>query len=137
MPCLSTDVPQPTPALEGLSHPQIINMCVCCLLFVYVCLCVCMFVCVFACVDLGAFNPPPHVYPSGNGLVPTRSGGCTPRVWAHLAARILRGMLTQPYAPVTIASSATNLSSTNLFPLIVVPLPCAPRTRRADGSTRQ
>ena len=29
---------------------------------------------------------------------------------AHLAARILRGMLSQSYAPVTSASSATNLS---------------------------
>merc|ERR1739840_69384 len=80
---------------SSLGYSNIMPLCVC--MFV----CVCKFVCVFACVDLGAFNPPPHVYPSGNGLVPTRSGGCTPRVWAHLASRILRGMLTQPYAPVT------------------------------------
>ena len=56
-------------------------MCVCCLLFVYVCLCVCMYVCVCVCVCWPRRVQKPHVYPSDNGLVPTRSGGCTPRVW--------------------------------------------------------
>ena len=55
-----------------------------CMLFVvrvcmFVCVCVCLCVCVCVCWPRRVQKP--HVYPSDNGLVPTRSGGCTPRVW--------------------------------------------------------
>merc|ERR1712055_559191 len=59
------------------TSPLCMYVCVCMFVCVCVYLCVCMFVCVrmfvcvcmFVCVVLGAFKPPPHVSPSGNGLL--------------------------------------------------------------------
>ena len=59
--------------------------------------------------DPGAFKNPPRLplwQRFSSYLVRLHPSGR-----AHLAARILRGMLTQSYAPVANASSATNLSS--------------------------
>ena len=87
-----------------------VYLCVCMFVCVRMFVCVCMFVCVFVCVDLGAFKKKP-TFPPLAMVCSYLVRLLHPSGRVHLAALILRGMLTQSYAPVANASSATNLSS--------------------------
>ena len=73
----------------------------------------------------GAFKTPPR-FPIWQWFTSYLVRLLHPSARTHLAARILRGMLSQSYAPVASASSATNLSS----PIRLSPYCCvAPSAR--------
>ena len=81
--------------------------------------------------DPGAFKNPPR-FPIWQWFTSYLVRLLHPSARTHLAARILRGMLSQSYAPVASASSATNLSS----PIRLSPYCCvAPSARRVRIGT--
>ena len=128
MPCLSTDAPQPTPLLLKGYHTPKSSTCVyaVCCSCMYVCVCMCVCVCVCVCWPRRVQKTPR--WPSDHGLVPTRSGGCTPRVWPTPC-----GADFERNANPTLCTCHQSLPVQPTsrrpicFPLIVGPLPCAPR----------